>query len=323
MKKSLILFLPVAAITPLAMTLSCNQTSTNQLDNQQDQINKLPAESEKPNLDLKPVGPNQPDHIPNVKPEVSKPNLPTSKDENIDLDFGVNLPQLPEEATKPEQTNQVIMVPDLEAEDQLIANYNYQVDYHQLQSINDLLEQLNFKDHPILAILNHNVITPNWIFENQQILFGNNLHLNSEKEIAKIMTVEDPTTTKLVISVLTTDDKVVRTELTGFKVDPSLAQTQSQWPFKANKIAAFEGLKQTEAIKLINQNFIINNIDWFLSGTTRFVRAADIINLTIRVEDQFIAIDFDIKEGRAIEGTINNYQPTTKAKHFSTAIDFK
>lgn len=321
MKKSLVLFLPVvSAIAPLSITLSCSQTSTDKLDHKtdQNQNDKLPNQVVKPNLDFKP------NHSNNSNPslEESKPSLPTIKDENVDLDFGINTPQLPDVETKPETTNQVIKIADLEVLDELVADQIYQIDYKQINSINNILEQLNFKDHPILAILNHNVITPYWIFENQKTLFGNNVHLSSEKEIAKIMTIEDPSTTKLIISILTTNDQVVKVELTGFKVDPSLAQTQSQWPFNANKLSAFNNLNQNDAIALINQNFIVNNIDQFLSGTTRFIRATDIVNLEIKINGKFVQVDFDVKSGRAIEGNINNFRPTTKSTHFSTVIDF-
>ena len=215
--------LPILSIAPISLVASCNNDATsanvvNQQPNQGENLSPEFSDQEKPTVN------NQPSFKPEIA-EQPEPVLPTVPDVNLDTGFNQEAPVSP---TKPEANQPIVEVlPDEEEVANLPINATFSLPAQSINSLKTILEDLNFQDQPVLALLNHNVITKAWIVANQQILFNQQVQIQSEEQIRSVILTEDPTTTKLSISVLLTNDQVIQVVLTGFQPDKSLSATQS------------------------------------------------------------------------------------------------
>ena len=318
-KKVFVLALPILSIAPISLVASCNNDATsaavvNQQPNQAENSSPEFSNQEKPAVN------NQPSFKPEIV-EQPEPVLPTVPDINPDTGFNQEVPVSP---TKPEANQPIVEVlPDEEEVADLPIDVTFSLAAQSINSLKTILADLNFQDQPVLALLNHNVITKAWIVANQQILFNQQVQIQSEDQIRSIILTEDPTTTKLSISVLLTNDQVVQVVLTGFQPDKSLSATQSAWPMKSKVFPEFTGLNQTEATALIDKAFIIKNIDKLLQGTTRFLRSADLKTVTKTTQNKFLTLSFTVVPGRAIAQTgLQQFSPSAQAITFETVIDF-
>ena len=311
--------MPILSIAPISLIASCNNDATsatvvNQQPNQGENSSPEFSDQEKPTVN------NQPSFKPEIA-EQPEPVLPTVPDINLDDGFNQEVPVSP---TKPEANQPIVEVlPDEEEVANLPINATFSLPAQRINSLKTILEDLNFQDQPVLALLNHNVITKAWIVANQQILFNHQVQIQSEDQIRSIILTEDPTTTQLSISVLLTNDQVIQVVLTGFQPDQSLSATQSAWPMKSKAFPEFAGLNQIEAIALIDKAFIIKNIDKLLDGTTRFIRLADLKTVIKTTENKFLTLSFTVVPGRAIIQTgWQQFSPSAQAITFETVIDF-
>ena len=160
--------LPILSIAPISLIASCNNDATsvtvvNQQPNQAENSNPEFSNQQQPTIN------NQPSFKPEIA-EQPEPVLPTVPDINPDAGFNQEAPVSP---TKPEANQPIVEVlPDEEEVANLPINATFSLPAQRINSLKTILEDLNFQDQPVLALLNHNVITKAWIVANQQILFN-------------------------------------------------------------------------------------------------------------------------------------------------------